>query len=102
MPRPVARIGDVCVGICYCHKRPRPMVGHIISGNPKHLDQNHNPPLSRIGDIVLGACGHTGVIITGNFKAIDLGSPYAHIGDIFTGCFCGVIITGDYKNLDGM
>ena len=98
MPKPVARIGDIGIGICKCHDNIR-MTGKIIKGDNTRVDLNS--PVARIGDTVLADCGHTGVIVTGNFKHVDANSPIARVGDRFEGCFTGVIITGDNKHVDG-
>ena len=91
---PVSRITDVGVGICCCHP-PIPcigMVGVIITGANKTNVENQ--PVSRIGDIVIGNCGHIGIINTGSSTVLTENSSTARVGDSFSGCFTGTIITG--------
>jgi uncharacterized Zn-binding protein involved in type VI secretion len=56
-----------------------------------------NLQVARVGDIVIGACGHTGVIVSGSSKVFAEGIPVARVGDSFVGCFTGVIVTGSEK-----
>jgi len=91
---PISRITDVGVGICCCHP-PIPcigMVGVLITGADKTNVENQ--PISRIGDIMIGSCGHIGIINTGSLTINVENSPTARVGDSFVGCFSGVIITG--------
>jgi uncharacterized Zn-binding protein involved in type VI secretion len=91
---PISRIGDVAVGICCCHSRPRcrPQTGVIVSGAGTVLAGG--APVARIGDLVVAGCGHTGIIISGSGTVIVQGSPAARIGSSFTGCFTGTIVSG--------
>lgn len=96
-----SRIGDIGVGICCCHKKPRcrPMVGPLIQGSPNH--RTNSIPSSRIGDIVMGYCGHTGIMVTGSLSSRINGLGCARIGDRFVGCFTGTIVQGSPNTIVG-
>jgi len=89
-----SRIGDIGVGVCCCHP-PIPcigMAGVIVTGCPSMTICNM--PDARIGDIVLGYCGHPGILVTGSPNTNSCNSPRVRISDVFAGCFTGVIVTG--------
>jgi len=88
----LSRIGDVGIGVCVCHDTPIPMVGIIVTGS---FNVNVcNSMQSRVGDIVIGMCGHPGVIISSLSDTTVNGRGAAHIGSAFAGCFNGIISTG--------
>jgi len=94
MGGPISRVTDLGVGICCCHNKPVciPMTGMLVTG--ASTVNVENQPDSRIGDIMLGFCGHIGIVITGSPTLTVEYSPTARVGDMFAGCFTGVIITG--------
>ena len=68
------------------------MTGFIItSGQTMEVE---NSLVARIGDIVMGSCGHTGIIVTGSPYLILEDQGVARIGDQFSGTFSGTIVTG--------
>jgi len=89
-----SRIGDVGVGICCCHSDPTciPMVGSIISGSGNVVADGRG--CARIGDIVLGGCGHVGVLVSGSGSVIANSKGLVRTGDAFAGCFIGSIVSG--------
>jgi uncharacterized Zn-binding protein involved in type VI secretion len=90
----ISRVTDLGVGICCCHP-PIPCIGVtgvLITGAGTVSVEGQSD--SRIGDLILGSCGHIGVMVTGSPTVTVENSPTARIGDIFSGCFSGVIITG--------
>jgi len=87
----LSRIGDICVGICTCCKGDPDTTGVIVTGSETITCEESN--VSRIGDIVVAPCGHTGVIITGASTATSE-SELARIGDFVTGCLEMIAITG--------
>ncbi len=94
----LSKLFDLGVGTCFCHPTPIPMVGFIITGSP-----NNNlcyKPQARIFDIVLGYCGHIGILINGNSTIMSDYRQAVHVGSIFVGCFNGVISTGCNSTLD--
>lgn len=88
----LARIGDIGVGYCCAHNGCIQMSGVIVTGAATIIGEGSNA--ARIGDIVVGNCGHTGTIVTGSSSVIGEGSGLARIGDRFQGTFSGTIVTG--------
>lgn len=89
----VARLTDLWSGICCCHSDPTciGMSGPIITCSP---DVNINSiGAARIGDITIGYCGHTGVIVGSSINSKCNYRGLARIGDMVAGCNIGVIIT---------
>lgn len=93
---PVARIGDVCMGICFGHFPPIPMSGKIITGSVTTIVEGR--PVARMGDVVMADCNHTGTIVKGSSAASIDGRPVARIGDDVAGVFTAKIITGASKS----
>ncbi len=90
--RKVARLTDLFAGVCVCHLTPIPMTGTITTSSG---DVNSNElGVARLGDIVVGACGHTGVISSASdiVKINEIG--VARIDDTVTGCLVGTIVSG--------
>jgi len=85
---------DIGVGHCCCHPPIPciPMTGPILTGSSSVICNGLG--VARLGDIVIGGCGHTGVLVSssGSVKSNGLGN--VRIGDAFVGCFTGVIVTG--------
>ena len=88
----VARLTDPGVGVCVAHESPIPMTGVIITGS-SNVNAN-GLAVARIGDVVLGACGHTGVLIEGSANVNANGRAVVRVGDAFAGSFSGVIVSG--------
>jgi uncharacterized Zn-binding protein involved in type VI secretion len=90
----LARIGDMGVGVCCCHSKPkcRHKIGFIILGSGD--SQANSMGLARCGDVVLATCGHPGVIVSGSSQTTTNSSGQAFIGSSFVGCFTGVIVSG--------
>jgi hypothetical protein len=90
-----AIIGSVGVGICAGHPPlpPIPMVGTIITGSPTVKSSNISCAYNT--SIVLGACGHVGIIVTSS-SVVDINSlDKSKVGSTFVGIFTGTITTGD-------
>ena len=64
----------------------------LITGASTKICESSN--VSRIGDIVIGNCGHIGVMVTGSATETSEGSKTVRVGDNFSGCFTGVLVTG--------
>lgn len=91
----IARRGDIGVGTCKCHQHPIGMSGIVqANGSIVYADDLQ---VARVGDIVIGACGHTGIIVSGSSKVFAEGIQIARVGDSFVGCFTGIIVTGSEK-----
>jgi len=101
MGMPQSRLGDLGTGTCCRHSSPTciGMSGIIIQGSPTVL--TNGLPSARLGDIVLGHCGHIGTVITGSATVRANGLPKARLGDAFSGCFFGVISSGSGNVLTG-
>jgi hypothetical protein len=86
-----ARATDIFSGICVCHKDPISMTGIICTTSPDSGGENLG--FARCTDIVVGGCGHVGIIVTCSSQVIvnDLGM--ARMGDFVTGCLIGTIVT---------
>ena len=91
MPQ-VARLTDKFSGVCTCHPIPIPMTGEIITCSPNAKSEGLG--VARIGDTVLGLCGHTGTIVSGSTSNKTNGKYKAFIGSQVTGCLVGTIISG--------
>ena len=87
MPK-TSRIGDICC----CHPGCIGMTGIIVTGCA--FETICNSPDARIGDIVLGFCGHVGILVTGSPNMTVCNSRRVRISDVFVGCFNGIIVTG--------
>ncbi|MCK5605156.1 hypothetical protein KAR91_24915 [Candidatus Pacearchaeota archaeon] len=96
-----SRIGDIGVGICCCHPPIPciPMVGPLITG--AGTTSVENSPPSRCGDIIIGYCGHPGIMITCSGKETIEGAGTTRIGDLFAGCFTGALVTGAGSDITG-
>jgi uncharacterized Zn-binding protein involved in type VI secretion len=57
--------------------------------------------VARIGDIVLGDCGHTGVLVNGSSTVFANGIGLSRLSDTFEGCFEGVLVTGSSNTFTG-
>ena len=98
---PQSRIGDLGVGICCCHP-PIPcirMVGPLIQGSPNH--RTNGIPSSRLGDMIIGYCGHSGFMISSSATARINGLGAVRIGDNFSGCFTGILVQGSPNTITG-
>lgn len=91
MPRGIARLGDATYGTCYCHDEPITVGGKIISASEDCFTNGRGT--ARIGDTVMGDCGHTGTIISGKENDFVNGRSVARLGDSFNGCYVGQIIS---------
>ncbi len=89
----MARLGDRWSGICCCHAGCISMGGPIIQGSGD--TRTNGLGQARLGDIVVGDCGHVGFIITSSQDVRANGLGVARLGDqISSGCLTGVIIQG--------
>ena len=88
-----ARGLDIWIGICCCqpHDPCEQMVGPIVTWstdvNVNHIGQ------ARLGDVVLGVCGHPGLIVTASTDSTCNGRGMARLGDAVVGCMTGLIAT---------
>jgi hypothetical protein len=92
MSQGIAKTGDIGSGICTGHKKPIPMTGILLATSSTVKCENVNVGL--VGDIVLGYCGHIGVMVTSASTVTAEKRSVVRIGDAFAGTFSGVLITG--------
>ncbi len=88
----VSRLGDMGIGVDTCCQNSPTLTGIIISSSPSVASNNIS--VARTTDLVLSTCGNIGIIVTGCFDVASNGLAITGIGDIFSGCFNGTIITG--------
>ena len=96
---PQARIGDLAVGYCICHPSPIPMVGILVTGSPDTI--TNSLPTSRLTDVTISACGHPGLMVTSSGVAFVNSLGAVRLGDVFAGCFNGLIVTGSPDTITG-
>lgn len=92
MSKPVARMNDIGMGTCSCHKNPQTVVGTIVIGSPNVLANGIGK--ARMGDLVMCSCGHPATIVLGSPTVLANGLPQARMGDLFSGCPIGSIVIG--------
>ena len=90
MGNPVCRIGDIGIGYCKICKTQTSGKVNDGSGTVKAGGKG----VARDGDIVQGACGHTGKITATSTKLKVNGTAAARVGDVFTGSFEGRLTMG--------
>lgn len=86
----IARIGDTFEGYCNIHNAY--VTGEIIGGSEDTF--GNTKKIARVGDEVLGSCGHTSVIVSGSPDVFVNNIPVARVGDDIDGNITGTIITG--------
>ena len=100
MPQ-ICRISDLGTGPC-CHSSHNGCVtktGFIVTG--ASTSQVESGQIARVGDVVIGFCGHSGIIVGGSGNVSAEGSGLARVGDPFAGTFSGVLITGAATTTSG-
>jgi hypothetical protein len=89
---PQSRYTDLGVGVCICHITSIPMTGMVLTSSSNHIVENLGA--ARRFDLVLGFCGHIGILITASATKLINNNGACRIGDMFSGCFTGTLITG--------
>ena len=85
-----ARIGDQIQGYCNIHETN--VSGQIITGSSTVIINNAG--VARLGDLALGSCGHTTVIVEASPDVYADGIKVARLGDAVDGNITGTIVTG--------
>jgi len=99
MSKPTAFLTSVGVGICVCHTIPIPMIGVVaVTSGDKSAE---NMGAARVGDIVIGACGHIGVLVAGSSNVTSDNRSQTTISSPFVGCFNGIIVSGAGSHFTG-
>lgn len=75
------------------------MSGILISGSD-NVDTEGKATV-RLGDIGLGACGHTTVVVTSSRTVEVNNRGVARVGDMVAGDIVGVIVTGASRSEAG-
>ena len=93
MPK-TARISDVGVGVCCCHPPIPciPMVGVLVTAASTITVKGQR--VSRLTDICLGGCGHPGFMVSSSGTEVSENLKTVRLGDSFSGCFSGSLVTG--------
>jgi uncharacterized Zn-binding protein involved in type VI secretion len=94
MPRQ-ARLGDAWMGRCFAHDGgPIAMTGWLVQGSA--VCSSDGLSEVRLGDLAVGRCGHTGVVVTASSVVFDDAIPVAEIGDRVRGDIDGHIVEGSF------
>ncbi len=96
---PVARLGDIGVGVCTGHESPRSLAGIVQSSAVTHIIQGST--VSVLADLVVGGDGHVGKIVTVSVTNMSEGRGKARMTSSFVGTFSGIIVSGCYTHLSG-
>lgn len=91
----MCRMTDIGVGVCFCHVPPIPMTGMVLS-NLSYTTKTDTLQNSKFVSVVIGFCGHTGVIVGGSAITKIDHLPATRLGDPFVGCFTGNMVTGSF------
>lgn len=82
MSAPVARVGDIGVGICPLHPSPVPYVTTFVTGATT-VDTN-GVNTGFVGTLGGCSCGHVSTAMTGSGTVDAEGSPVHRVGDLGT------------------
>lgn len=96
---PTSFLTSIGVGTCVCHPIPIPMVGVVVSASPNKSLESKGA--NRVGDIVLGYCGHVGVMVAGSSTVTTNNLAQCVVSSPFVGCFNGVIVSGAAAHFTG-
>lgn len=93
----IARKLDQGTGTCKhpSHRHPIPMTGLVQTSQGIVFCDGR--PVAVDGDIVIGNCGHVGIISATTGLTYVKGKKCARSGDSFSGDFTGVIVSGSLK-----
>lgn len=91
MSQPIARLNDLTVGICCAHSNPSciPMTGMIAQGAATVTAEGMS--VAGLNDVVIGSCGHTGIISSSSPTVMAEGKLLVRTGDAHSGNFRGKI-----------
>ena len=90
MPAP-ARNGDMAIGVCPCHKKPKNWMATWVASTTVITE---GQPRVNVGCIAISNCGHTVVALSGSSTVMINGAPSHRVGDKAQNCGMGVTITG--------
>lgn len=91
-----AFVTSIGVGFCihpsHSPHIPLPMIGVVVIGSPNKSSESL--AAARVGDIVIGTCGHIGILIMGSSNVQSTYIQQSLIGSPFAGYFNGIIVEG--------
>lgn len=90
------RCSDLWVGMCYCRTSPHddeivPMSGPVITCSTDVIIDHSGQ--ARVGDVVIGFCGHLGLIVVSSSDVNCNNRGAARLGDVVVGCMIGTLAT---------
>lgn len=87
-----ARIGDIGIGVCPCHKSP---VGYItVFATGASSVQANNLTSCIISTVGIASCGHPTVALTGSPDVYHENMSAHRVGDMGANCGPYVVVTG--------
>lgn len=86
-----ARNGDMCIGVCPCHKKPQNWTATWVAATTVITE---GQPRVNMSCMAISSCGHPVVPIVGSSTVMINGSPSHRVGDTAQNCGMGVTITG--------
>jgi uncharacterized Zn-binding protein involved in type VI secretion len=100
MARGIARCGDLFSGICCCENGCVGMTGVVVTCSSDVITNNRGT--ARLGDVVIGICGHPGLIITSSSTVNANNRGIARLSDaVGSGCLIGILITASGNSFTG-
>ena len=90
--QPIARIGDIGVGVCCAHDGCKGVISIVITGSFNVTTNNR--PTARLIDLVIGSCGHIGIIITSAIDSTVNNRGIATIGSLTCCPVQTILVTG--------
>ena len=88
----IARVGDISVGVCFCHDSPVVTIAVLIPNQSLVYSENRN--IITLGSLGLTSCGHITVVTTSSSLSYVNGIGIARVSDGTIGCMIGNISTG--------
>jgi hypothetical protein len=85
-------IGSIGVGTCSCHQQEIGATGVLVTGS-NNIIASYSPA-SLLNSIMLSECGHIGIVVSGSSTVFGNNSSRTRVGDVFIGCFTGIIASG--------
>ena len=92
------RVGDIGIGICYCHLIPTPYVTVFVTG--ANSVQTNNLTSCIIGTIGIASCGHPTIALSGSPDVFLENSASHRIGDVGANCGPYTVVSGSPDVLD--
>ena len=89
---PIARIGDISCGVCFCHDTPIPTIAILLPIQFLAYADHRN--IIILGSPGITLCGHLTFVVTSSTLSYINSIGISRISDITVGCMVGVICTG--------